>query len=113
VDAVLADSFPASDPPSWTLGVPHRPRGADATGQADATAAATSGREAATVEARTDTEAPASQDRAFLNALMSLAGAMGLALLVPFVMLLIGLPVAVAVRGVLEAVTWLAELIVG
>ena len=25
LDAVLADSFPASDPPSWTLGVSHSP----------------------------------------------------------------------------------------
>jgi hypothetical protein len=26
LDAVLADSFPASDPPPWTLGVSHAPR---------------------------------------------------------------------------------------
>ena len=25
LDAVLADSFPASDPPPWTLGVSHEP----------------------------------------------------------------------------------------
>ena len=31
LDAVLADSFPASDPPSWTLGVAHVPSETDAT----------------------------------------------------------------------------------
>ncbi len=31
LDAVLADSFPASDPPSWTLGVAYAPTETDAT----------------------------------------------------------------------------------
>lgn len=38
LDAVLADSFPASDPPSWTLGVTHVPRETDAAGETDAAA---------------------------------------------------------------------------
>jgi hypothetical protein len=38
--------------------------------------------------------------------LVSLAGAAGIALAVPFVILLIGLPIALAVRGLLEAVGW-------
>lgn len=36
VDAVLADSFPASDPPSWTLGVSRSPFGLTTTNDADA-----------------------------------------------------------------------------
>ena len=36
LDAVLADSFPASDPPSWTLGVSHSPLGLATTNDADA-----------------------------------------------------------------------------
>jgi hypothetical protein len=39
VDAVLADSFPASDPPSWTLGVSHSPRESTTMNDADVTLA--------------------------------------------------------------------------
>ena len=34
LDAVLADSFPASDPPSWTLGVTHSGQETGATNEA-------------------------------------------------------------------------------
>ena len=40
--------------------------------------------------------------------LVSLAGAAGIALLASFVILLVGLPFALAVRGLLEAVGWLS-----
>ena len=45
--------------------------------------------------------------RTFLQGLVSLAGAAGIALLVPFAILLVGLPVVLAVRGVLEVIGWL------
>jgi hypothetical protein len=51
--------------------------------------------------------------RPFLRALASLAGAAGIALLVPFVILLVGLPVALVVRGIAEAVGFLLVRIVG
>ena len=51
-------------------------------------------------------------DRTFIDALISLAGAAGIALLVPFVILLIGMPVALAVRGLLEVIGWLFGIIV-
>jgi hypothetical protein len=44
---------------------------------------------------------------------VSLAGAVGIALLAPFVILLIGMPMALAVGGVVEATTWLIGLIFG
>jgi hypothetical protein len=43
----------------------------------------------------------------------SLAGAAGIALLVPFVILLVGLPVALVVRGVAETLSWLLARMVG
>jgi hypothetical protein len=42
-----------------------------------------------------------------VQSLLSLSGAVGLALLIPFAILLVGLPVALAVRGLLEVVLWL------
>jgi hypothetical protein len=45
--------------------------------------------------------------------LASLAGAAGIALLVPFVILLIGLPVALVIRGIAEAVGWVLARMVG
>ena len=53
-----------------------------------------------------DVSRPTRGGRTCLQALASLAGAAGIALAVPFVILLIGLPVALAVRGVLELVGW-------
>ena len=47
-----------------------------------------------------------SEDGRFFKGWSTLAGAAGIALAVPFVILLIGLPVALAVRGLLEAVGW-------
>jgi hypothetical protein len=73
LDQTLADSFPASDPPPWTLGVAHRD----------------------------------SKPDAIARQLATLAGAIGVALLVPVAILVVGLPVVLFVRGILEAVTWL------
>ena len=42
-----------------------------------------------------------------LQTLVSIAGAGGIALLVPFAILLVGLPVALIVRGLIEIVLWL------
>jgi hypothetical protein len=44
---------------------------------------------------------------------VSFAGAAGIALLVPLAILLVGLPIALAVRGVVEAISWLGALIFG
>ena len=43
----------------------------------------------------------------------SLAGAAGIALLVPFVILLIGMPITLAIRGITAAAGWLLALILG
>jgi hypothetical protein len=99
VDNVLEDSFPASDPPSWNPGTA---RPAPAAHQAherlpDQTGAGHPG----------ITDRPTSGTRAFMHAVISLAGAAGIALLVPFAILLVGVPVALLVRGLTEAIGWL------
>jgi hypothetical protein len=115
LDQVLEDSFPASDPPSWTLGVA-RPASFSRTGSAestDETAMENSDRRSATVTSDVIDISLPRAGRTFIQALVSLAGAAGIALLVPFAILLIGLPAALLVRGVTEAVGWLLARIAG
>jgi hypothetical protein len=108
MDDVLAASFPASDPPAWNPGMArpipvHMPRHHDdetRPGAArDETPAATPG--------AIDTSRSHRSDRTLLQAFVSLAGAAGTALLVSVAILLVGLPLALAVRGLLEILVWL------
>jgi hypothetical protein len=107
IDDVLADSFPASDPPSWNPGITRLHLDGDlaprASGRTPLTDAGERGNGPSHV---IDVSRPARGGRTFLQGLVSLAGAAGIALAVPFVILLIGLPIALAVRGLLEAVGW-------
>ncbi|MNC92032.1 hypothetical protein D3C83_83870 [compost metagenome] len=54
-----------------------------------------------------DVSGPAGLERTPLQAFASLAGAVGVALLVPFAILAAGLPIALAGRGLLEVLAWL------
>ena len=83
VDAALADSFPASDPPAWTPG--------------EASAAS---------PLPVDPPRRSGSMHPFARTLVSFAGASGLMLLVPVVILLLGLPVVLGVRGLLELFQW-------
>jgi hypothetical protein len=111
IDDILADSFPASDPPSWTPGVarpaPVVPVGHHV-GLGEATVASVGDfdRSAGVI----DVSRPMSAERTFFQGLASLTGAAGIAVLVPFAILVVGLPVALAVRGLLEAIGWLFDI---
>jgi hypothetical protein len=104
LDGVLADSFPASDPPSWNPGVVrpgpagHLTRGAAPSEDAERTLP---------MAGIVAVSRPAHADRTFLQALASLHGAARLALRMGVAILLIGVPIALVGRGLLEAIRWL------
>jgi hypothetical protein len=112
VDSVLADSFPASDPPSWTLGIAHPPPERQAT-NVERVLAPDARRAVPVRDNVTAVPRPSGDGRTFLKGLVSLAGAVGLVLLLPFALLLIGIPIAFAVRGVAEVASWLLALVIG
>src|SRR6476620_11232403 len=104
LDDVLADSFPASDPPSWNPGI-HRPYSAGSF--TAGLMAARDGYHRPAVADGVDVSRPAQGQRTGLQALVSLAGALGIALFFGVAVLLLGLPVVLIARGVLEAIGWL------
>jgi hypothetical protein len=104
IDDVLADSFPASDPPSWNPGVT-RPEPAvslDHRAAQSARMAAGSG----TTPAGVIDVSSRSREATFIDALISLAGVAGIALLVPLAILLIAMPVALTIRGLVDVTGW-------
>jgi hypothetical protein len=110
LDQVLADSFPASDPPPWTLGK-GRPDEIDQAASAPSSAHASVTRTDGGVWSLHATDVViAGGSRTFGQRLTSGVGALSVALLVPIGILIVGLPLALAVRAVLEMVAWLAPL---
>lgn len=107
MDDTLDASFPASDPPAWNPGMA-RPIPVDTSRDSangirmSAARDETSPRTPGVI----DVSRPHGSERTLLEALISLAGAAGIALLVPFAILLVGLPFALAIRGVLEVLLW-------
>jgi hypothetical protein len=104
VDEVLADSFPASDPPSWNPGI-IRPQPADGFPIAVMPAQDVGGR--LPMADVIDVSGPAHGERTLLQSLVSLFGAAGIALLFGIGILLVGLPIVLVVRGVVETIGWL------
>lgn len=107
IDDVLADSFPASDPPSWNPGITRLHFDGDLAHRASRPIPRTDAGEGGNgLSDVIDVSRSTRGGRTFLQGLVSLGGAAGIALAVPFVTLLIGLPIALAVRGLLEGVGW-------
>jgi hypothetical protein len=108
IDDTLAASFPASDPPAWNPGFA-RPGAAQAPrrGSKDIGPAAAHDGTTVTIPGVINVSRPDRSKLTLRQGLISLGGAGGIALLVPFAILLVGLPIALAVRGLLEAFLWL------
>jgi hypothetical protein len=115
LDEVLADSFPASDPPPWTLGVARGDSESDATAHLSRSVADSARAEVARPPALVNDVVilggGSRGPRTLIQHLATLAGAMGVALMVPVAILVVGLPVVLLVRGVIEAITWLTTFV--
>jgi hypothetical protein len=109
IDDVLAATFPASDPPAWTPGMA-RPAPEIARRPADIGRAQDETNDVRASDV-IDVSRPALSQRTFAQALASLIGAAGLALLVPFAILAVGIPVALGVGGLLEVADWFLAII--
>jgi len=112
MDEVLADSFPASDPPSWNPGIARvDPAGRLVSDARPGDVVANTRPPGVVGSGFGRPPRPASAEPTFLQGVASLTGAAGIVLVVPFVILLVGLPVALSVRGLVEALGWLLALV--
>jgi hypothetical protein len=110
LDEILADSFPASDPPSWNPGLA-RPEPLDDLARLEPLEASTAYIEDVAVPGDGMAVSWGSNERrTLIQAFVSLTGAAGIGLLVPFAILLVGVPIALFVRGLTEAINWLFSL---